>query len=202
MKPATPTTSRTRLLDAALSVIRSKGYTATTVDDLCAAAGVTKGAFFHHFDSKEGMAVQAAKHWSEVTTDLFANAPYRQLADPLARVFGYIDFRMAIIKGEVPEFTCFVGTMVQETYGTSNEIRQACERSIFSHAADVARDIEAARALYLPDGSWTSESLANYTQAVLQGSFILAKAKNDPEVAIDSIVHLRRYIELLFSNAW
>ena len=39
-------------LEAALRVIRTKGYAATTVDDLCATAGVSKGSFFHHFKSK------------------------------------------------------------------------------------------------------------------------------------------------------
>ena len=51
---------RARLLDAALTVIRAKGYADTTVDELCRAAGVTKGAFFHHFRSKEELAVAAA----------------------------------------------------------------------------------------------------------------------------------------------
>ena len=45
--------SKTKFLDAALRVIRTKGYTATRIDDVCAAAGLTKGSFFHHFKSKE-----------------------------------------------------------------------------------------------------------------------------------------------------
>ena len=52
-----PTGARVRLLDAGVDVIRARGLNATTVDELCAAAGVTKGAFFHHFDSKESFAV-------------------------------------------------------------------------------------------------------------------------------------------------
>jgi TetR/AcrR family transcriptional regulator, transcriptional repressor for nem operon len=48
---------------------------------------------------------------------------------------------------------------------------------------------------------WTARSLALHTQAVLQGAFILAKAKGDAAVARESIDHLRRYIEQLFQSA-
>jgi TetR/AcrR family transcriptional regulator, transcriptional repressor for nem operon len=48
---------------------------------------------------------------------------------------------------------------------------------------------------------WTAQSLALHTQAVLQGAFILAKAKGGAEIAAASIDHLRRYIELLFQPA-
>src|SRR5262249_31283682 len=82
-----------KILDAALMVIRAKGYTATTVDDLCAASDVTKGAFFHHFKSKDDLAIAAAEYWSQVTDELFAGAPYHTHRDPLDRVLGYIDFR-------------------------------------------------------------------------------------------------------------
>jgi TetR/AcrR family transcriptional regulator, transcriptional repressor for nem operon len=44
--------SKEKLLDAALQVIRTKGYTATRIEDICEAAGLTKGSFFHHFKSK------------------------------------------------------------------------------------------------------------------------------------------------------
>ena len=69
--------SKTRLLDAALTVIRTKGYAATTVDDICQEAGVTKGSFFHHFKSKDELALGAADHFSERADGLFASAPYR-----------------------------------------------------------------------------------------------------------------------------
>lgn len=197
--PAKPP-ARERILNAALSVIRTKGYSATTVDDLCSAAGVTKGAFFHHFDSKEDLAVSAAQHWSAVTNQFFENAPYKKIADPLERVLGYIDFRKAILQGKLPEFTCLVGTMVQEVFDTNPSIREACQQSIFGHAAEVSKDIEEAKKLYAPNADWTAESLAHHTQAVVQGAFILAKAKGDADIAAESIVHLRRYIEHLFNS--
>lgn len=192
--------SRTKFLDAALHVFRAKGYAATTIDDVCAAAGLTKGSFFHHFKTKEELVVAAANHFSQTAGELFRAAPYHQPSDPLERVLGYVDFRAAILKGELPQFTCLLGTMVQETYQTHPAIRAACEKGIMGHAAEVAGDIALAKEKYAPDAAWSPESLARFTQATLQGAFILAKATGGPEVAAECIGHLRRYIELLFDH--
>ena len=191
---------RQKLLASALSLIREKGYSSTSVDELCAAAGVTKGAFFHHFRSKDALGVAAANHWSELTGAFFETAPYHQHGDPLDRVLGYLDFRKAILRGEIAEFTCLVGTMVQEVYDTSPDIRRACDASISAHVARIEADIAAAMRRYRIRAPWTAASLALHTQAVLQGAFVLAKAKADVAVAAASIEHLRRYIELLFQT--
>jgi TetR/AcrR family transcriptional repressor of nem operon len=186
------------LLDAALAVIRTKGYSATTIDDICQRAGVTKGAFFHHFASKEQLALSAAGYFSSMADAVFSSAPYRELADPVDRLLGYVDFRKAILQGELPEFTCLLGTMVQETYETHPAIRLACDACISEHAAMVEADIAEAMREYGLDPEWTAEGLALYTQAVIQGAFILAKAKNGSTVAADCLDHLRRYLEMLF----
>lgn len=192
--------ARTKLLDAALGVIRTKGYSATTVDDLCRAAGVTKGAFFHHFESKEALGVAAADYWSETTSALFAAAPYHAPKDPLARLLAYIDFRKQLLQGETPDFTCLVGTMVQEAYDSNPAIRAACQASIFGHAETLEADIAEAKRTYAVKGRWSAKSLALHTQAVIQGAFILAKAEGGAAIAADTIDHLKRYVELLFQE--
>jgi TetR/AcrR family transcriptional regulator, transcriptional repressor for nem operon len=192
--------AKTKLLDAALSVIRAKGYSATTVDDICQAAGVTKGAFFHHFESKEELAVSAAGHFSSMADLLFSTAPYRNLPDPVDRLLGYVDFRKAILQGDLPQFTCLLGTMVQEAYETHPRIREACEKHIGEHAGMVEADISEAMRKYGIDAEWSAGSVALYTQAVIQGAFILAKAKHGPEVAAACLDHLRRYLEMLFRS--
>ena len=191
--------ARIRLLDAAIDLIRESGYAAASVDALCARAGVTKGAFFHHFASKEALGVAAADYWSEKTSALFAGAFYHAPVDPLDRVLSYLDFRRSLIDGAVPAFTCLVGTMAQEVFDASEPIREACWRSISGHAETLEGDIGAAIDAHRIDGV-DPESLALYTQATIQGAFILAKAKNDPAVAIAMIGHLKGYIELLFGK--
>jgi TetR/AcrR family transcriptional regulator, transcriptional repressor for nem operon len=190
--------AKRKLLDAALGDIRRKGYAATTVDDLCRAAGVTKGAFFHHFRSKEELGVAAAAHFGEMAAGVFAEAPYRLPADPRERVLAYVDFRREILQGELPEYTCLLGTMVQELYATHPAIRDACAREIAGHAATLEDDIAAAVAASGRAVDGSPASLALHIQAVLQGAFVLAKATDGPNVAADSLRHLRRYLQMLF----
>jgi TetR/AcrR family transcriptional repressor of nem operon len=190
--------SKTKLLDATLKVVRAKGYSATRIEDVCAEAGLTKGSFFHHFKSKEDLALSAIAHWDATTSAFFATAPYHDATDPLSRVVAYIEFRKAILTGDLPDFTCFLGTIVQETYQTHPEVSVAAAGSISGHARTLEADIRAAMRERGAPGGWTPESLALHTQAVIQGSFILAKAKGSAAAAAESLDHLRRYIELLF----
>ena len=199
--PAKKVSARDSILDAALRLIREKGYGATSVEDLCQAAGVTKGAFFHHFKSKEDLGVAAAAHWTATIAPKFARAPYHAPADPLERVLAYLDFRRGLIRGQASEFSCVAGTMVQETHQSSPAIRDACYEAITDHAETLEADFAAAIAKYGVAIETTPASLALYSQTVLQGAFIVAKAKDDPQVAIDSIDHLRRYFEMLFRKS-
>lgn len=192
--------ARTALLDAALKLVRRQGWSATTVDQLCSEAHVTKGAFFHHFESKDALGVAAAGHWSGVTGALFAAADYHKHADPLDRIFGYLEFRASLVRGPLEAFTCFVGTTVQEVFATSDPIRVACGESIFTHAETLAEDFRAAIRKHRPRAAVTAESLAVYTQTVLQGGFVVSKAKGDRAPLLDAIGHLRRYLELLFDK--
>jgi TetR/AcrR family transcriptional repressor of nem operon len=201
MTPVVKHDSKTRLLDAALQVIRAKGYASTTVEDICQQAGVTKGSFFHHFKSKDDLALAATAHWEAVTEAFFAAAPYHKHIDPLQRLIGYVKFRGAILAGELPDYTCLLGTLVQETYATHPEIRAARNRGMSRHIAGLTRDVEAAKKLYAPRARWSVQSVGYFMQSVLQGSFVFAKAKQNPEVVRHNLEHLHRYLEILFAQS-
>src|SRR5262249_46184741 len=126
--------------------------------------------------------------------------PYRARRDPLDRVLSYLDFRKTLLLGTLKEFSCLAGTMVQEVYASHPDIARACEASICGHAAALEVDIAAAMKRHRIRARWSAESLSLHMQAVMQGAFILAKARGGAEVAIASVDHLRRYIELLFKK--
>ena len=189
MAPALPShTARTKILGSALAVIRAKGYAATSVDDLCAAAGVTKGAFFHHFKSKEDLAVAAADFWSETTAALFAGAPYhahRRSAAARARLHRFPQERSwsaaSPSSPASPARWCRRRTRpIRPSAMLAPAPSSSTPRRL---EADIAAGDRAARHDAAMDAP---SSLALHTQAVLQGAFILAKAKGGAQVAADS----------------
>lgn len=189
--------SRQKFIDAATALVREQGYADTTVDDICARAGMKKGSFFHHFRSKEDLLLAAIGHWNAFTGEVFRTAPYRQLADPRDRVLGYVDFRIAILDRPVSEFTCLLGTLVQEVHESHPALLAAADAGMTAHVDEMVADIAAAKAACAPEADWTPESVAYFVQATLQGSFIYAKAKQGADVARSNLAHVRRYLETL-----
>jgi len=191
--------TRQRILVAAMQQIRTRGYSATRVDDICAAAGITKGAFFHHFSSKEDMATAAAQFFSDYADEAFSSAPYQTIADPAQKFLGYLDFRRSLLRGETPDYTCLLGTMVQEAHIDHPALTAACHTYIWHHAKTLRPMIQAALEARSrrpgQDTSLADESmnLALFSQATLQGAFILAKASSSPTPAITAVDYLRDF---------
>ena len=192
--------SRTRLLAATIDLVRANGYAATRVEDVCAAAGVTKGSFFHHFSSKEELAIAAARQWDERAAQVFAQGAYQRLPGAVDRLLGYVAFRRQLLTGDIWEWSCYAGTTIQEVHETYPAIRDACAIPIENHLFFLGTLIEDALREH-PVENVAAASLATHMQAVVQGAFIMAKARQDPQAAVDSIQHLHRYVEMLFASS-
>ena len=145
-----------------------------------------------------GVAVAAAMLLDMVMLATGMRESFRELL--LSRGF---EIRLAP-KGTLPfdtDATIPGVTAITSVLRTNPDIREACEASISGHAAKVEADIAEAMKRYGVRAPWTAESLALHTQAVLQGAFIVAKAKGSAASAAASIDHLRRYIVMLFKSA-
>jgi TetR/AcrR family transcriptional repressor of nem operon len=197
-RPAEPP-ARQKLLAAAILLIRRNGYAATSVDEICRETGVTKGAFFHHFASKERLAVAAAEHFTSMAARWFEEAPFLRLPDAADRVLGYVDFRLGRLSDDLSRCTCLLGVLVQEAYESSPAIREAAFSGIRRQAGGLEPDLAAA--LEEAGSRLDPRALALHIQAVLQGAFILAKAAGSIQPAIESLGHLKHYLALILGRS-
>jgi TetR/AcrR family transcriptional repressor of nem operon len=190
---------RARILEAAVDLVRRRGFAATSVDDLCAAAGVTKGAFFHHFASKEALGVALLRHWAETTGARFAAHPFNTAPDPLERVFGYLALRRSLVGEDIAAFSCVAGTTVQEAFETSPALRAASGDVVRSGLAHVERHLAEALEAH-PVAGVTAASLALMVQVAVQGGIVVAKALDDPGAARTALDHAEACLRLLFGR--
>ena len=184
--------TREKLIKAATELIRQRGYAATSVDDLCEASGVTKGAFFHHFKSKDDLAEAALAAWDCRGAAMEARAPFQELTSPQERVLGYMNFFLSIFDNPNLIRSCLAGTTVQEVADTNPRLRDAANQCFvnaekrFQHLLDTA-----CRTAPKPVDT---ASLAQLWIATMQGSLILSKASQDGSIIRRNLEHLQAYI--------
>jgi len=191
-----------KLVDAGVKLMRLRGYNATTVDEICADAGVTKGGFFHYFKSKDDIARAAATRFFEEQTKNYEAAPFRKSADPLDRVFGRLDYVKETL-GSRDHVTrgCLIGMFAQELALTHPDIRDLCQNFFSRMARDFSNDLAAAKAAHAPEAQFDPKALAQFYLSMVQGSLVLAKSAGNNEVLRDNIEQFRGHLNFLFGAA-
>lgn len=195
-----PETKR-RLVDAGIGLMRARGFNATSVDDICQAAGVTKGGFFHYFKSKDEVAQTAVVEFAQARAKIFREAPFRNFVDPLQRVLGRLDFSIESAKSGRLTKGCLIGTLAQELAFSNSNVRNACWNAFQWVANDFEKDLIEAKATYAPKAAFEPKKLASLYVAAVQGSLLLAKTGESNQVTADNLEQLRHYIEMLFHGS-
>lgn len=201
MRQATETTNRReRLLETAQKLMRAKGYAATTIDEICAAAGVTKGAFFHYFTDKQDLGKAALAGFMSAQQRRVQQSALAPDADPLKRVYGYVDVAIKLSRDPASRHGCLLGNFAQELSDTHHEIRDLCAQHFSQWAEVLRRDLEAAKIRHAPRAKFDTASLADHFIAVFEGALIMGKAKQDMRVVEQSLKHFRNYLQSLFEK--
>ena len=190
--------TKEKLLDAAQRLVLAKGFAGTAVDDICKAARLTKGSFFHYFESKDELGVELLTRYCTATKQAFAAGCCRKEKDPLKRVYGLLDFLSGM--AEKNPHGCLMGGMAQELSDTHPEIRSLCAKGFSEVSASVGHDLAAAKKLYASRADWDPKSLADYFVAVMQGSALLGKVRRDPKAATNGIRHFKQYLKQIFGR--
>lgn len=191
----TRVSAKQKILLAAQEQMTSRGYSATSVDDIIRAAGVAKGSFYHAFKSKEELAIAALEDYEQRGWEVIAGGPYTQVQDPVERVMAFLDFLEAA-GPELWQHGCMVGSVAIEVYTTYprliDRIDQLFDDFENNIAAIFAPALEARQVTGI-----TAKSLSVHLLAVIEGSIITARSHQENRFLADGLRHFRQYVTLL-----
>ncbi|MCA9304880.1 MAG: TetR/AcrR family transcriptional regulator [Phycisphaerales bacterium] len=173
------TTHRETLLDAAQGLMLSKGFPATKVDEICKAAGVTKGSFYYHFESKDDLARALIDHYFNRLTKAFEGEPWMAFEDPAERVYALLDAVIGVMKGPLLKHGCLLGSFALDLSETHPDIRRAIDERFAKLVGVIEPHLRAALKKKPKQSGINAKALSSQFLAVLQGAIVLSKASGD-----------------------
>ncbi len=194
--------TRERILAAAEPLILRQGFAGTSLDDILDAAGLTKGAFFHHFKDKSAFARALIERYArndfEVLDRLAAEAEAAS-GDPLDQTLHFLKLWEDFVVGLTePIIGCLFATYTYESLQFEPSINAFIAQNLRRWSALYEKRFEAVLARYRPARPTTARELADTIMAIIEGGFILSRNFNDPLLVIRLSRQFRQYLELLF----
>ena len=193
-----PEATRRKLIEATYSLMLKRGFNATTVDEICAEAGVTKGSFFHHFKNKDDIGQAAVRAWGEFGLAEYARA-LEKSGEPLEQIHRMFDM-MEEFTRQFDPCVCMVGMMSQEMAGEHPGFRAACGDQLGAWTELMRSRLEAAKQRLQPRVDFDPAEVAWFLNSLWQGSMLVGKAEQSQEMIRTNLKLARSYIDSLFEN--
>jgi len=196
--------TRAKILQEATRLFTLKGFHDTKLEEILLTAGITSGAFFHHFRSKEdlGFAVmdwylEQRRHELAEIDQALRPAPSD---DPLEPVFRWLDVTQERFRrrAERHEAGCIFGNLGTALSDTHDGFRQRLAAAFDQMALDFKSRLDAAAQRSGPAPPPDTMALARYIVAVIEGSIILARAHQDPRFMARHFQFLKDYLRQAF----
>ena len=187
--------TRRKLLEASVRMIMQKGFAATTVDQICAEAQLTKGSFFHYFKSKEEIGIAAVRYFACGQSRKFESAGLDAIADPVERLHAFLDVAIQSVECCDGPCVCMTGMMAQEMAATNESVKNCCSELFSSWVEMVAGLLGAAKAASPHAAEFDPASVAWMLSGLVQGSMLVAKTREDSTIICENIRHFRRYVD-------
>ena len=195
--------TRARIVAEAEKLILAKGYAGTTVDDVLAATGLTKGAFFHHFKSKADLARAVVERYAETDFALFERWSAEADAaseDPYARVVYFLEAFERFLDGLGKPFAgCVFASYTYEARQFGDDVHAYIRTRLKSWMRLYEQKLAALIAAKKPREKVTARGLAEMIVTIIEGGFVMANALGDATWLQRQSKEYRRYLKLLFA---
>ncbi len=198
------TDTRERILDIAEAAVLQKGFEATSIDEIVAAADISRSGFFYHFKDKNALARAMLERYIETENklydDLFSRA--RELNDdPLHAML--IGLKMlAELLEDMPEGHpgCVIAATAYQDRLFDQGVRDLNRQAILAWRRRFRAMFEEISAVYEPREPVDLDALGDMVSSVAEGGLVLQRALRETNTAAGQIMQLRTYLKLLFAR--
>ena len=195
--------TREKILNGAQELILNRGYSGMKVDHVLEPVGITKGAFFHHFKTKDDLAKALLRRYNGQDALLYEETRDRaeKLSDdPLQQVLIFIRLFEDMFSGLTEPYPgCLLASYLYELQQFDDETRDMLRESFARWRTLLKEKFERVIQKYPPRNPVSASHLADAFTVVLEGAFITGKAMNEPKLVAEQLRLYRNYIELLFA---
>jgi len=194
--------TRERILDLAEDAVLHKGFASTSIDELIAAANITKSGFFYHFRDKNDLAKALLIRYLErdevIFDDMFARADALN-EDPL---HGFLVFLKMLADLMADLATghpgCLVASYCYQDRLFSSEIRALAAAGVSIWRARFRRRLDLIAERYPPKVEVNLDAMSDMLAAVVDGGIILSKSLGQPRHLPEQIMLYRAFVRLVF----
>ena len=194
--------TKTKLMDIAERLILNRGFSAMSIDEVIKEAGITKGGFFYHFDSKNSLVYALMQRYREkeafIFSDLFKRAE-ELTSDPLQQMLVFVKLfaeMMADMKRLHPG--CVVASITYESQQVNEQVRNITTEIVLDWRNLFREHLKKIDQVYSPNANVSSDDLADMLSTIMEGGIIISRALNDPSVLEKQLLEYRSYLELLY----
>ncbi len=175
-----PERTRERLLQAAFREVYRSGFQGASIDTILAATNVTKGALYHHFDSKESLGYAVVEEIIAKQTREKWLRPLSGKGDPLQILSGIVE-RTSVRREDV-EGGCPLLNLAQEMSPLDEKFRKRLENIFSAWQAGIAAALRRGQSQGTVRRDLVPEEIAGFLVAMYEGYAALAKNAQDPKV--------------------
>lgn len=170
--------AREKLIEVSYELVLTKGYSATTVDELCEAAGVSKGSFYHFFKSKEELGLALLDDFLQQSKVRFLGGDFRMETDPMKRMFGFLEHTEKYAH-QLWSKGCILGTFAGELGNTGERIREKISSMFQGVVEGVAEFFLPVEERFPGNELYSAKRLAELYIVLIEGAIVLCRAYDD-----------------------
>lgn len=163
-----------QLVQRSAPVFLERGFNAASVNDIVQAAGVPKGSFYNHFESKEALAIEVLGHYVD-------DLGLRELSNPagsaLDNIHAHLDANIAARTAAGIEFGCLLGNFSTDAVALNEGLREAVRQGFARWTDALATAIARGQASGEITSSTDARTLAGYLVAGFEGAIAQAKTR-------------------------